>query len=293
MACPKPEAELLRVEHSPAELRAWAEARRRAGARIGLVPTMGALHEGHLALVRALKPRVDCIAVSIFVNPTQFGPNEDYASYPRREAEDLAKLAPLGIDVVYMPNATAMYPAGFSTGVMVTGPLTEVLEGKIRPGHFGGVATVVAKLLLQAAPDIAAFGEKDYQQLQVVRRLVRDLGIPTEILPVPTMRDSEGLALSSRNAYLSPAELRVARQLNKILDRTAGRLRGGETAEAAARGAEEELKRAGFDGVDYVALADGETLAPMERLDRNARLLAAARIGRTRLIDNIPVTMES
>ena len=289
MAYPKRAPELIQIEHSPARLHRWSAQRRRVGERVGLVPTMGALHEGHLQLVRALSAKVDRVAVSIFVNPTQFGPNEDFSRYPRSEAEDVAKLASLGVDIAYMPSPADMYPQGFATEIKVGGTLTQVLDAVTRPGHFDGVATVVAKLLQQAAPDVAAFGEKDYQQLQVVRRMVRDLDLPVEILPVATVRDAHGLALSSRNQYLSADELGVARQLNRVLSRTADRLRSGAAAEAATAEATAELLAIGFTSIDYVALAHPESLAPMARLDAPGRLLAAVRLGKTRLIDNIAV----
>ncbi len=291
MAYPRPAPERTLVEQSPAGLRRWSTACRLAGQRVGLVPTMGALHEGHLSLVKALGAVVDRVAVSIFVNPTQFAPGEDFARYPRQEEADLAKLAAAGVDLVYLPSVEAMYPLGFMTEIAVKGPLTERLEAVVRPGHFNGVATVVAKLLLQAAPDVAAFGEKDYQQLQVIRRMASDLDLPVEILPVPTVRDDHGLALSSRNAYLTSEELSVARQLNKVLALTASRLRAGAAAEEATGTAERELLALGFTSVDYVALADPDDLAPLSALDRPARLLAAVRIGRTRLIDNIAVPL--
>jgi pantoate--beta-alanine ligase len=292
MAYPKPAPERTLVETGLAGLRRWSAQRRRAGERIGLVPTMGALHDGHLALVAALGAKVDRVAVTIFVNPTQFAPGDDFARYPRREAEDLARLGAAGVDLVYMPAVAQIYPPGFATEIRVSGPLTEGLEARIRPGHFTGVATIVAKLLIQASPDVAAFGEKDYQQLQIVRRLTHDLDLPVEILAVPTVRDAHGLALSSRNAYLSEAELGVARRLNRVLAAAAQTLREGESAAIACKMAEGALLAAGFTGVDYVALADAETLAPLERLPgpgdvAPARLLAAARIGPTRLIDNI------
>jgi len=271
-------------------LRRWSTARRRAGETIGLVPTMGALHEGHLNLVTELSKVVDRVVVSIFVNPTQFGPNEDYSRYPRTEAEDLAKLSGLGVvDVVYMPTPDVMYPNGFTTEVSVGGPLTQTLDAVARPGHFTGVATVVSKLLIQTMPDVAAFGEKDYQQLQIIRRMVTDLNLPIEIMPVPTVRDAHGLALSSRNAYLSPEELVSARQLNKILAAAAQRLRNGATGPAACAQAEQELLAAGFASVDYVAFADPDNLAPLETFEGRGRLLAAARLGKTRLIDNMAV----
>jgi pantoate--beta-alanine ligase len=291
MAFPKPALEFAAppVERTPAGLRRWCAQRRRAGERIGLVPTMGALHDGHLRLVETLGRVVDRVVVSIFVNPTQFAPGEDFARYPRTEAADLAKLADLDVDLAYLPTVEAMYPQGFSTTITVDGSLTAGLDAVARPGHFTGVATVVGKLLLQAMPDVAAFGEKDYQQLQVIRRLTRDLDLPTEILPVPTVRDADGLALSSRNAYLSPDELITAKQLNKILAQAAAALRAGASPAAATEQAQAQLIAAGFTAIDYVALVDADTLSPLAGLTGKARLLAAARIGRTRLIDNIAV----
>jgi pantoate--beta-alanine ligase len=263
------------------------------GETIGLAPTMGALHEGHLALVGALVGALDAVVdrvvVSIFVNPTQFAPGEDFTRYPRTEAEDLAKLSGLGVDVAYMPTPEAMYPDGFTTEITVGGALTEGLDAIVRPGHFTGVATVVAKLLLQAGPDIAAFGEKDYQQLQIIRRMARDLDLPVEILPVKTVRDAHGLALSSRNAYLTEAERGVARRLNVILAHAAAALRAGARGADACAQATQSLLAAGFSSVDYVAFADPETLTPLDRFEGTGRLLAAARIGKTRLIDNIAV----
>jgi pantoate--beta-alanine ligase len=289
MAYPKPAPDHILIEQNPEGLRRWCAARRRAGETIGLVPTMGALHEGHLALVTALHAVVDRVVVSIFVNPTQFAPGEDFTRYPRTEAEDLAKLQGLGVDVAYMPTPEAMYPVGFATEIAVNGPLTQGLDAVARPGHFTGVATVVAKLLLQAMPDVAAFGEKDYQQLQIIRRMARDLDLGVEILPVKTVRDEHGLALSSRNAYLTDDERQVARQLNKILADTATALRSGTQGPEACADAARKLVEIGFNSVDYVAFADPDTLAPLEKFEGRGRLLAAARIGKTRLIDNIAV----
>jgi pantoate--beta-alanine ligase len=289
MAYPKIAPDRLLIEETPAGLRRWSLARRRAGETIGMVPTMGALHEGHLTLVTELSKAVDRVIVSIFVNPTQFGPNEDYTRYPRSEAEDLAKLSHLGVDVAYMPTPDAIYPKGFATEISVGGPLTHGLDAVARPGHFTGVATVVSKLLIQAMPDVAAFGEKDYQQLQIIRRMVADLNLPIEIMPVPTVRDEHGLALSSRNAYLTPQELAIAQQLNKILAHAGQRLRLGMTGPSACEQAKQELLKAGFASVDYVAFADPDSLAPLEAFEGRGRLLAAVRLGKTRLIDNLAV----
>jgi pantoate--beta-alanine ligase len=223
------------------------------------------------------------------INPTQFAPGEDFGRYPRQEEADLAKLAAIGVDMAYLPTAEAMYPQGFASEITVTGPITERLEAVIRPGHFTGVATVVAKLLLQAMPDVAAFGEKDYQQLQVLRRMVADLDLPVEILPVKTTRDEFGLALSSRNAYLTDEERAIARRLNVVLAETAQALRAGADGEAACAEAEKTLREIGFTGVDYVAFADPDSLAPLSMYEGKGRLLAAVRLGRTRLIDNTAV----
>ena len=270
-------------------LRAAVRAWRQAGEQVALVPTMGFLHEGHLSLVRLGKAKADRVVASLFVNPTQFAPGEDFGCYPRSEAADLEKLASLGVDMAYMPSAEAMYPTGFATEISVGGPLTERLDAIVRPGHFTGVATVVSKLLLQAMPDVAAFGEKDYQQLQIIRRMTADLDLPTEIMAVKTVRDDHGLALSSRNAYLSTDERKIARQLNKILARTGLVLRAGaDVAEACAR-AEQDLLSAGFTSVDYVAFADPDSLAPLTAFAGRGRVLAAARLGKTRLIDNMAV----
>jgi pantoate--beta-alanine ligase len=289
MAYPKPAPEHILIHQTPSDLRRWCAARRRLGETIGLVPTMGALHDGHLALVTALHAVVDRVVVSIFVNPTQFAPGEDFSRYPRTEAEDLAKLQSVGVDVAYMPTPADMYPAGFTTEISVGGPLTEGLDAVARPGHFTGVATVVAKLLLQAMPDVAAFGEKDYQQLQIIRRMAQDLDLPIEILPVKTVRDAHGLALSSRNAYLTDDERQTARQLNTILARAAAALRAGVRGPEACAKAAQSLLAAGFTSVEYVAFADPDSLAPLDLFEGRGRILAAARIGKTRLIDNMAV----
>ncbi|HLJ62630.1 MAG TPA: pantoate--beta-alanine ligase [Stellaceae bacterium] len=280
----------IAVVRQAALLRAQVASWQRAGERVALIPTMGALHEGHLALVARGRAMATRAVVSIFVNPTQFGPNEDFARYPRDEAGDAAKLAAAGTDLLYAPAVEDMYPPGFSTKID-PGPIADRQCGPFRPGHFTGVATVVAKLLLQAGADIACFGEKDYQQLQVIRHIVSNLDIPTRIEGVATIRDASGLALSSRNAYLTAAEKAVAPSLYRILTLTARRLAQGDLDPASAiEIAEAELTRAGFTRIDYLDLADAVTLAPLDRLDRPARLLAAAWLGRTRLIDNIAVT---
>ncbi len=253
-----------------------------------LVPTMGALHEGHLALVRAARERADRVVVSIFVNPTQFAPGEDFASYPRDHASDLAKLAALGVDAVFMPETADMYPAGFATTIAVAGP-GEGLETDFRPTHFQGVATVVAKLLLATQPDIAIFGEKDYQQLMVIRRMVADLAIPVRIDGFPTVRETDGLALSSRNAYLTPGERETAPVLHRALQTAAQAITTGGNPAQALDAARAALADAGFV-VDYVELRNAETLDVVTNpAAEPLRLLAAARLGKTRLIDNIAV----
>jgi pantoate--beta-alanine ligase len=272
------------------ELRAQVGAWRREGLSIGLVPTMGSLHEGHLALVRHALARCDRAVVSIFVNPTQFAPTEDLARYPRDEAGDLAKLAGVGAHLAWMPEVATMYPEGDQTRVTVE-ELARGLESATRPHFFRGVATVVAKLLNQVQADVAVFGEKDYQQLLVVRRLARDLAIPTEIEGRPTMREPDGLAMSSRNRYLSRAERRVAAALFRVLRDTAADLADGRVAEPRLAAARERLSAEGFTGVDYLELRDAETLAPLWRVagDCLARLLAAVFLGQVRLIDNLAV----
>ncbi len=276
------------VVRSVADLRARVAAWRQAGETVAMVPTMGALHDGHLSLVVEGFRRADHVVVSIFVNPTQFAPHEDFQTYPRTEAADLAKLAPLGTDVVFAPSALEMYPLGSVTRIEIAGPALG-LESDFRPHFFGGVATVVAKLLVAGAPDVAIFGEKDYQQLAVVRQMVRDLMLPTEIVGAPTVREADGLAMSSRNAYLSPEERAVAPRLAAEMRRVAAAVRSGEDAEAALATAREALLGAGFDRVDYLEIRNAVTLAPASEPGEPLRLLAALWLGKTRLIDNIAV----
>jgi pantoate--beta-alanine ligase len=283
-------ADRLPVLRTVAELRGQVAAWRRAGERVGFVPTMGALHEGHLSLVRLALKAADRVVVSIFVNPTQFGPNEDFDAYPRAEDRDVSLLAETGAHLVFAPSAAEMYPEGFATTVTVAG-VTEPLDGAARPGHFAGVATVVTKLLLQCGPDVAVFGEKDYQQLQVIRRLVRDLDIPVEVLGGETARATDGLALSSRNAYLSAQERPVAGRLNAVLREAVARLHAGDPVSTVEADAVRALLEAGFHKVDYVEVRGAHDLARLGpgAVEGPARILAAAHLGRTRLIDNLAV----
>jgi pantoate--beta-alanine ligase len=278
----------IAVARTVAGLRQAVGGWRAKGERVGLVPTMGALHRGHLALVEAARRQCERVVASLFVNPKQFGPREDFAAYPRDEAADLAKFREAGVDLVFAPSVEEMYPPGFASNIRIAG-VSEALEGAHRPGHFDGVATVVAKLLLQCLPDAAFFGEKDYQQLMVVRHLVRDLDIPVRIEGVATVREPDGLALSSRNVYLSPEGRRVAPRLHQVMTDTAAALRERPDSVASALAAGiSALEGVGFV-TDYLELRDAADLSPMITLDRPARLLAAARLGRTRLIDNIAV----
>ncbi|MCV0348994.1 MAG: pantoate--beta-alanine ligase [Nitratireductor sp.] len=278
----------LSILRTVADLRDRVQTWRRAGERVAVVPTMGALHKGHLSLVRAGRERAERVIVTLFVNPKQFNNASDLAAYPRTEADDAAKLAPFGVDVLFAPGVEEMYGNGFATTVSVSG-VSEGLCGAHRPGHFDGVATVVSKLLLQSGADCALFGEKDFQQLLVVRRLVADLNIPTEIIGCPTVREADGLALSSRNVRLTPEERRKAPAIANVLRETAERLASGMLAAPALEAARSALEAAGFDRVEYFDLRDAETLLPIERVDQPARLLAAAWLGETRLIDNLPV----
>jgi pantoate--beta-alanine ligase len=280
----------LPLTRTVADLRARVGAWRRDGRRVALAPTMGALHEGHLSLIALAKTRADKVVASVFVNPAQFGPGEDFDRYPRDLEGDARLLAGAGCDLLYAPDVAEVYTPGFSTTVTVTG-VSEPLDGAARPGHFAGVATVVAKLLLQAGPDVAVFGEKDYQQLQVIRRLVRDLDIPVEIVGAPTSRLPDGLARSSRNAYLTDVEREIAGALNRILAEGARGLREGASVEQVEATGRAALERAGFGKVDYFEVRGAEDLARPgpNPLASPVRIFAAAFLGRTRLIDNIEV----
>jgi pantoate--beta-alanine ligase len=262
---------------------------REAGARIALVPTMGALHAGHLALVKEARRRARRVVVSIFVNPTQFAPNEDFGSYPRKFETDLAFLRAAKADLVWAPSAAVMYPDGFATRIEPAGAAKAGLEDKVRPHFFGGVATVVAKLFTQVSPDVALFGEKDYQQLCVGSQMAKDLDLAVKVVGVPTVREKDGLALSSRNAYLSAGERRVAPALHRVLKAVAKRIKQGEPIEIVLEEGQSELVRSGFV-VDYLEARHALTLAPVAlRKDGPIRLLVAAKIGKTRLIDNLAV----
>ncbi len=281
-------ARTIRTVHTVAELREQVKAWRTAGERVALVPTMGALHAGHVALMEAAKSHAERIVVSIFVNPTQFAPTEDLSRYPRTLEADLDKADVAGVDLAFAPDAAEMYPEGFATTISLAGPALG-LETDFRPTHFAGVATVVAKLLLQAAPDVAMFGQKDYQQLQVVTRMARDLDIPVRIVGVPTVREADGLALSSRNVYLGQEDRAAAPELHRALSGAAATIADGENVLAAVDAARRAVIAAGFQ-LDYLEARHAETLAPVaSREDGPIRLLVAARIGTTRLIDNLAV----
>ena len=272
-----------------AGLRAMVKKWRRAGETVGLVPTMGALHRGHLSLVDIAQAEVDRVVVSIFVNPIQFGPNEDLDKYPRQERADAEKLAEVGADLLFAPTVDEMYPDGYATNVSVSG-VSEGLCGGHRPGHFDGVSTVVSKLFLQCLPDVAVFGEKDYQQLQVIKRFARDLDFPIRVIGGATAREDDGLALSSRNAYLSDTQREIAAHLPQILNGTGQAISSGQIPiDMALQQGIAALQGAGFDEVEYLELRDAENLVPLTTLDKPGRLLVAAHLGKTRLIDNIAV----
>lgn len=269
------------------ECRSLVRSRQADGTTVGLVPTMGALHAGHLSLVHAAKARCGFVIVTIFVNPTQFGPNEDFAAYPRPLETDLAACRAAGVDAVFTPSVETMYPVGARTIVRVAG-LSERLCGLFRPGHFEGVATVVSKLFHILPADTGFFGEKDYQQLTIIRRMVADLNIPIEIVGCPTLREADGLAMSSRNIYLSPAQrsqaVAISRGLFAARDMLASGTREAATLTTRCRG---EMERAGIHSIDYIEVVDADTLEPLATVNRAGRLCVAARLGTTRLIDNI------
>ncbi len=278
------------ILRSLADLRAQYAGWIRAGETVGVVPTMGALHDGHLSLVAAAKSACDRVIVTIFVNPKQFNNAEDLAKYPRTETEDAAKLAGYGVDVVFVPEADEIYPQGYSTTVSVGG-ISDVLEGTFRPGHFDGVATVVAKLFLMTGAHQAFMGEKDYQQLMVVRRMARDLNIPIQVVGCPTVREASGLAMSSRNMRLSADGAERAARLNQIMTQAADRVAQGEDWSPLQNWAIDQLNDAGFDQVEYIELRCAETLAEVDDVAKPVRLLAGAWIEGVRLIDNIPVPL--
>ncbi|HEY4030260.1 MAG TPA: pantoate--beta-alanine ligase [Caulobacteraceae bacterium] len=280
----------LHTVRTVSDLRTEIAAWRKAGLTVALVPTMGALHEGHLSLVRRALQEADRVVASVFVNPTQFAPGEDFAAYPRGEAQDAALLASAGCHLLYAPAPAGIYPEGFATTVTVAG-VSAPLEGERRPTHFAGVATVVAKLLIQAGPDVAVFGEKDWQQLQVIRRMALDLDLPARILGAPTLRAEDGLALSSRNAYLTPEQRPIAGVLNRVMKALAQAALAGEPLAPAEQAAADVLLEVGFDKVDYIEVRHAETLEPLRPSvgDAPARVLVAAWLGKTRLIDNMAV----
>jgi pantoate--beta-alanine ligase len=279
----------MRTVQTVGDLRRAVQAIRAQRRRLALVPTMGALHEGHMSLIRAARQHADTVCVTIFVNPKQFGPNEDFDAYPRQMREDSAMLERIGVELLFAPSVEKMYPDGFVTTVHVA-RLTEGLCGADRPHHFDGVATVVTKLLLQALPDDAMFGEKDYQQLLVVRQLVRDLDIPTRIQGCPTWREADGLALSSRNKYLSAEQRAIAPWLHRALQDVGAHFRAGDEIAAHCTRAAQMLRDKGFASVDYLEVRDAENLTLLPRIEhRPVRVFGAARLGTVRLIDNIAV----
>jgi pantoate--beta-alanine ligase len=282
-------ANRLKIVRTVPSLRRALEPYRKRRGRVALVPTMGALHRGHMALVREARRRAKCVVVSVFVNPTQFAPHEDFTSYPRSFATDLKVLREAQVDVVWAPSVEAMYPNGFATRLVPEGPAKVGLEDEFRPHFFGGVATVVAKLFTQVSPDFALFGQKDYQQLRVVTQMAKDLDLPVKVIGVPTVRESDGLALSSRNAYLSAGERAVAPMLHRVLKGCAVRIKNGEKLDHVLNVGRIEIDVAGFV-LDYLEARHAATLAPVSSpKDGPVRLLVAARLGKTRLIDNVAV----
>ena len=280
----------MHILKTAAEARSVIKALRGTGSTIALVPTMGALHEGPLSLVEIARRKAERAVVSIFVNPAQFGPDEDFSRYPRTLEADRALLQRYRVDALFAPAPEEIYPQGYQTSIAVLG-LAKGLDGAFRPGHFDGVATVVAKLFNIVQPDVAVFGEKDYQQLQIIRRLAKDLNFPVEIVGAPIVREADGLALSSRNRYLSAQERVVAPTLHETLLAAAAAIHRGKAIADALEEGKKALRSAGFGAIDYLELVDAESLAPLANAQGNMRLLAAAKLGTTRLIDNIAVQL--
>ena len=278
----------MQTVHDQKTLYELLAAFRANGESIALVPTMGALHAGHMALIELAKRHATKIVGSIFVNPKQFGPNEDFESYPRALEADKEKVSAAGVDVLWVPTPATMYPPGFATNVSVGG-LTEVLCGKARPGHFDGVATVVTKLFTQIRPDVAVFGEKDWQQLAVIRQLTTDLNLGVKIIGAPIVREADGLAMSSRNAYLTAMERQIAAHLPRILNEAIAEIGTGASVSESVQRATSALVEAGFDTVDYLHIIAPDTLDILDTYRPSARIVAAARLGKTRLIDNMPL----
>jgi pantoate--beta-alanine ligase len=280
----------IAVARTRAEAKDWYRSQRAAGKRVGFAPTMGALHEGHVSLVRIALEKADVAASSIFVNPTQFAATEDLATYPRDEEGDLRKLAEAGCTFCYCPTVAEMYPPGDSTRIVVK-DLSHILEGEVRPHFFEGVASVVSRLFLHVSPDIAVFGEKDYQQLLVIRRMAQDMGFPVEVIGGPTIREPDGLAMSSRNAYLTLDERSKAAEVSRVMRDVAARIEAGDPIRASTDAAKAALMAAGFAGIDYVEARRADTLAPFGSetapVGTSGRLLIAGRLGKTRLIDNL------
>ena len=278
----------MEVVRTIADLRQRISSWRVEGQTVSLVPTMGALHDGHLSLIKIAQEKCDRVVASIFVNPKQFLPNEDFEKYPRNEDSDIEKLVELGADLLFSPNASEMYRADASTAVVIS-QLTDCLCATSRPGFFDGVGTVVTKLLIQTLPDIAIFGEKDYQQLLIIKRLARDLDIPTKIIGAPTIREIDGLAVSSRNVYLSPTHRETAPSIFKVLKRTATAIALGDDASLATQKAHDDLVLAGFSKIEYFEARHSETLEPIKDTRNPGRLFAAVWLGSTRLIDNLEI----
>ena len=278
----------MEVVRTIAELRQHTSRWRIAGQKIGLIPTMGALHNGHLSLIKLAQEKCDRVIATIFVNPRQFLPNEDFEEYPRNEESDIEKLIAIGVDLLFAPKASEMYQPDASTTVVIS-KLTDCLCATSRPGFFDGVGTVVTKLLIQALPDVAIFGEKDYQQLLVIKRLARDLDIPAEIIGAPTIREADGLAVSSRNVYLSQTNRKIASNISKILKKTATTIAQGNDVPVACVEARSELILAGFSEIDYFEARHSETLELIQNFENSGRLFAAVWLGSTRLIDNLEI----